>query len=65
MVCIMCAYFVPREREITALSWSELEAVDLVEQVFFVMKAKLVSQHSQKLLGINFFQSHHSRFTSD
>lgn len=30
-----------REREITALSWSELEALDLVEQVFFVMKAKL------------------------
>lgn len=30
-----------RETEITALSWSELEALDLVEQVFFVMKAKL------------------------
>lgn len=48
MICIMCAYFVPRETEITALSWSELEALDLVEQVFFVMKAKLVSEHSKK-----------------
>lgn len=54
MICIICAYFVPREREITALSWSELEALDLVEQVFFVMKAKLVSEHSKKWLRINF-----------